>query len=129
MLKIKNSKNKFCICCNSRLNKTVINLPKFPVTEFYISSNEKINHNYLVNQAYFYCDFCMHMTIRNILDPNFIYSNYTTISSQSRGALICLRNFYKFFKKSRINLSRVSIIDIGGNDSTFLEFFKVKNIL
>jgi hypothetical protein len=127
MLKIKNSTNKFCICCNSRLNKKVINLPKFPVTEFYIRSDEKINHNYLVNQAYFYCDFCMHMAIRNILDPNFIYSNYTTISSQSRGAFICLKNFYKFFKKSRINLSKVSIIDIGGNDSTFLEFFKVKN--
>jgi len=127
MLKIKSSKNKFCICCNRRLKKKVINLPKFPVTEFYISSDEKINHNYLVNQAYFYCGFCKHMTIRNILDPNFIYSNYTTISSQSRGAFICLKNFYKFFKKSRINLSKVSIIDIGGNDSTFLEFFKIRN--
>ena len=59
MLNIKNSKNKFCICCNSKLKKKVINLPKFPVTEFYISCDEKVNHNYLVNQAYFYCDFSL----------------------------------------------------------------------
>jgi hypothetical protein len=125
MQKIKYSKNTLCLCCGNKLKK-VINLPKFPVTEFYIPSSEKVNNNYLVNQAYLFCNNCKHMTIGKTLDPNFIYSNYTTISSQSRGAFECLKNFYKFFKKDKINILKANIIDVGGNDSSFLEFFKAK---
>ena len=126
MKKIKYLKNKFCLCCNEKLKKG-IELPRFPVTEFYIHSSKKINTNYLVNQAYLYCDNCKHMTISKTLDPKFIYSNYTTISSQSRGASECLKNFYLFFKKNKISKLKSTIIDIGGNDSSFLKFFKVKN--
>jgi len=85
MKKIKYSNNKFCPCCNKKLQKA-IELPRFPVTEFYIRSKQKINNDYLINQAYLYCDNCQHMTISKTIDPKFIYSNYTTISSQSRGA-------------------------------------------
>ena len=76
MKKIKYLKNKFCLCCNEKLKKG-IKLPRFPVTEFYIHSSKKINTNYLVDQAYLYCDKCKHMTISKTLDPKFIYSNQT----------------------------------------------------
>ena len=118
--------NKKCICCNKKLVE-VIKLPNFPVTEFYIKSTDNINKKYLVNQAYLYCDRCDHMTISKTLDPKFIYSNYTTLSSNSRGAYECLKNFYTFFKKDKINTLNSSIIDIGGNDSYFLKLFKAKN--
>lgn len=118
--------NKFCLSCHKKLKK-VIELPKFPITEFYIRSNQKINKDYLINQAYLYCNNCNHMTIRKTIDPKFIYSNYTTISSQSHGASECLKNFYFFFKKDNIDYFKSSIIDIGGNDSSFLKLFKAKN--
>jgi hypothetical protein len=118
--------NKFCLCCHKKLKK-IIELPKFPITEFYIHSSKKVNKDYLINQAYLYCNNCNHMTISKTLDPKFIYSNYTTVSSQSKGASQCLKNFYSFFKKDDINFYKSSIIDIGGNDSSFLKLFKAKN--
>ena len=126
MKKIKYKKNKFCLCCNKKL-KRAIELSRFPITEFYVNINKGINNDYLVNQGYLYCDNCNHMTIGKTLDPKFIYSNYTTVSSQSRGASECLKNFYSFFKKDKIKTSKATIIDIGGNDSSFLKFFKYKN--
>ncbi len=118
--------NKSCLCCHKKLIK-VIDLPKFPITEFYIHCSQKTDKNYLVNQAYLYCNKCNHMTISKTLDPKFIYSNYTAVSSQSNGASKCLKNFYFFFKKDKINYSKSTIIDIGGNDSSFLKLFKAKN--
>lgn len=120
--------NKSCLCCHKKLIK-VIDLPKFPITEFYIHCSQKIDKNYLVNQAYLYCNKCNHMTISKALDPKFIYSNYTATSNSSQGAYKCLKNFYTFFKKNRdkTSLTDCNIIDIGGNDSTFLKFFKAKN--
>ena len=118
--------NKSCLCCHKKLIK-VIDLPKFPITEFYIHCSQKIDKNYLVNQAYLYCNKCNHMTISKTLDPKFIYSNYTAVSSKSNGASKCLKNFYFFFKKDKINYSKSTIIDIGGNDSSFLKLFKAKN--
>ena len=126
MKKIKYKKNKFCLCCNKKL-KRAIELSRFPITEFYVNINKGINNDYLVNQGYLYCDNCNHMTIGKTLDPKFIYSNYTTVSSQSRGASECLKNFYSFFKKDKIKTSKATIIDIGGNDSSFLKFLVSKS--
>lgn len=123
---IKFIKNSICLCCGKKLRKA-INLPNFPVTEFYVRDTEKINKNYLIDQAYLFCNNCKHLTISKTLDPNFIYSNYTAVSGNSQGAYKCLKNFHTFFKKDKISLFDCNIIDIGGNDSSFLKFFKVKN--
>jgi hypothetical protein len=123
---IKFIKNSICLCCGKKLRKA-INLPNFPVTEFYVRDTEKINKNYLIDQAYLFCNNCKHLTISKTLDPNFIYSNYTAVSGNSQGAYKCLKNFHSFFKKDKISLFDCNIIDIGGNDSSFLKFFKVKN--
>lgn len=123
---IKFIKNSICLCCGKKLRKA-INLPNFPVTELYVRDTEKINKNYLIDQAYLFCNNCKHLTISKTLDPNFICSNYTAVSGNSQGAYKCLKNFHTFFKKDKISLFDCNIIDIGGNDSSFLKFFKVKN--
>ena len=114
------------MCCGKKLRKA-INLPNFPVTELYVRDTEKINKNYLIDQAYLFCNNCKHLTISKTLDPNFICSNYTAVSGNSQGAYKCLKNFHTFFKKDKISLFDCIIIDIGENDSSFLKFFKVKN--
>lgn len=123
---IKFSKNNYCISCNKKMYM-LINLPKFPVTEFFINKKEKPNKNFLVDQKLLYCEKCNHLSIEKFLDKKFIYSNQKTESGQSQGALNCLKKFYLFFRKDRCMEKDLNIIDIGGNDSSFLGHFKSKN--
>lgn len=123
---IKFVKNSICLLCSGKLTK-VINLPKFPLTGFFINKFAKINKDFLINQAYLFCENCQYLTIYKMLDSNFIYSNYPTISNFNEGSKKILKNFYSFFKKHRLTSKDYNVIDIGGNDSTFLKYFKVKN--
>lgn len=120
-------KQTSCPCCLKKLDKKkikkVINLPKYPITEFYRSSNSRLIKKSKIDQSVIFCKFCDHMFLQNILDVNKIYKNYITSSSSSRGAVACLENFYSFIKKYTKNLNDFNLVDIGGNDSTFLNMF------
>lgn len=123
-MKIKIKINKNCPVCNFKIPE-IIKLPKFPITEFKISYKEKIDKKFYKDQSYLYCENCCHLTLKNLIDSKYIYSNYYMTSSKSFGAINCLRNFYKFIQKD-IQSNKSQIIDIGGNDSTLLKFFENK---
>jgi hypothetical protein len=123
-MKIKIKINEKCPVCHFKIPQ-IIKLPKFPITEFNINYKKKIDKKFYKDQAYLYCENCCHLTLKNLFDSKYIYSNYYMTSSKSFGATQCLKNFYKFIQKD-IHSNKSSIIDIGGNDSTFLKFFKNK---
>ena len=121
--------NYRCPVCETSLSKKnkikqLINLPKYPITEFYRKKNEKIIKESLKDQKVMFCKNCDHMFLKNILDVGKIYSNYITSSHSSRGAILCLENFYSFINKNAKKIKDSNIIDIGGNDSSFLNLFK-----
>lgn len=126
-LKIK--PNKDCPVCgisskNKKQIKQLINLPRYPITEFYRKKNEKIITESLKDQKVMFCKNCDHMFLKNILDVREIYANYITSSNSSRGAILCLENFHKFIVKNVNKISNCNLIDIGGNDSSFLNMFE-----
>ena len=126
---LKGKVNYQCPVCKTSLSrkdkiKQLINLPKYPITEFYRKRNEKLIKESLKDQKVMFCKNCDHMFLKNILDVGKIYSNYITSSHSSRGAIQCLENFFNFINKNTNNIKKSNIIDIGGNDSTFLNFFK-----
>ena len=127
-MKLKKYKNYNCLICEKAMIK-IINLPKFPITEFFIKKNQHLNNNYFVNQGLLFCNDCEHLTVENTIDPEFIYSNYSMTSNKSAGAMDCLINFFNFFKKDNVNFKNANIIDIGGNDSSFLKFFKARSLI
>ena len=119
-------KQKSCPCCgksNIKDLKEVINLPNYPITEFYRNAKSKLISEALINQKVLFCKKCDHMFLQNILDVNKIYSNYITSTNSSGGAILCLKNFYKFIYKKNKDINQYNLVDIGGNDSTFLKFF------
>jgi len=126
-LKVKN--NNKCPVCRTSLKqknkiKQLINLPKYPITEFYRKKNEKLIKESLKDQKVMFCKNCDHMFLKNILDVRKIYSNYITSSHSSRGAVLCLENFYNFINNKVIKTENYNLIDIGGNDSSLLYLFK-----
>jgi hypothetical protein len=126
--KITIGKQTRCPCCNTkRDNKSVLvlmNLPKYPITEFYRDKKSAVEKRSLIDQKVLFCKKCDHMFLESILDINQVYKNYMTSTSSSLGAIICLKNFYSFIKKNDKKIKNFNLIDIGGNDSTFLKFFK-----
>ncbi len=120
-------KQSNCPCCFSQNRKSrgklLIDLPKYPVTEFYRKKNEKLINDALINQKVLFCNECDHMFLQNVLDVDKIYKNYMTVTHSSGGAVLCLENFYNFIKRNNKSFKRYNIVDIGGNDSTFLSLF------
>ena len=105
----------------------MIDLPKYPLTEFYKESNDKRDPFGFIDQKVLFCQSCNHMFLKKILDAGKIYSesNYLTSSISSKGAVGCISEFVSFIKNTTTNtdLNGSSLIDIGGNDSTLLKYF------
>jgi len=116
-----------CPCCN-KSTICIADLPKYPLTEFFRDLKDTQNPYGHIDQEIRFCTDCNHMFLRHVMDANQIYrnDNYITSSILSRGAVVCIENFVNFIKKSIADLSQYTIIDIGGNDSTLLEYFLTK---
>ena len=125
-LKFKKQTN--CLICNKNTHtKILINLPKYPITEFFRKTNSKKINNASFNQKVYYCKKHNHAFLEKILDTKKIYKNYFTSTISSKGAVDCLKNFLNFAKKTIKNINTFDLIDIGGNDSSFLKLFKNSN--
>jgi len=123
-------KTDACSCC-SKIAIELIDLPKYPITEFYTENPVSDGLYGFYDQKVLFCENCAHLFLNTIIDPYIIYSNYITSTKKSVGAIDCLMHFKSYILNS-INLNNYSsIIDIGGNDSTFLGFFDgdIKNLI
>ncbi len=122
-MNIKFSSSKQCPCCSHEAEE-VIKIKKYPLTEFYKAyENDNIQLDGYLDQGLCYCDRCSHLFLEKIIDVREIYTNYLTTTTSSKGAIDCLINFKKFID-ARLNTNDFThLIDIGGNDSYFLELF------
>jgi hypothetical protein len=122
-MNIKFTNSKMCPCCN-RLAEGIIQIEKYPLTEFYkIYENEGGELSGFLDQELCYCEQCDHLFLEKIIDVREIYTNYLTTTTSSKGAIDCLLNFKKFIDKKLDVENPTYVIDIGGNDSYFLGLF------
>ncbi len=122
-MNIKFSSSKKCPCCSHEA-EGIIKIKKYPLTEFYKAyENNDLQLDGYLDQELCYCDQCSHLFLEKIIDVREIYTNYLTTTTSSKGAIDCLLNFKKFID-ARLNANDFThLIDIGGNDSYFLELF------
>lgn len=108
-----------CPICNFSCY-AVTDLPHYPLTELYEPWEETFSPKGFLDQELRYCQPCNHLFLKNVVDQNFIYTNYKTKSSFSQGAIECLDSFRLFIERNIQIKNFKNIIDIGGNDSSFL---------
>ncbi len=122
-MNIKFSSSKQCPCCAHEV-EGIIKIKKYPLTEFYKAyENGDVQLDGYLDQELCYCDQCSHLFLEKIIDVREIYTNYLTTTTSSKGAIDCLLNFKKFIE-AKLNVNDFThLIDIGGNDSYFLELF------
>lgn len=122
MENINTTNQKYCPICGvpGRLG---ISLPKYPITEMYVDWLPDQKNEGFLDQSLLFCENCEHAYLEKILDVRFIYENYLTTSASSHGAISCLKSFKAFVERhTQLEGCRL-MVDIGGNDSTFLSYF------
>ena len=122
------SRRDNCRLCNSNNLKLAVPLLPTPVAEKYLTKKELKSKELYCPLDLYMCLDCGHVQLLDIVEPNFLYSNYTYSSGRSKGLVNHFREYAenicnKFnFKKDSL------VVDIGSNDGTLLKFFREKKL-
>lgn len=131
MKKIFNFRKSCRLCLNKKIVK-VIKIGPTPIADKYLSEKDR-KIFFQVPLDIFICKNCGHVQLPYIVNPDYIWSNFTFKTGQFNFELI---NHFKkiFFEIKKMNVMKKDdlVVDIGSNDGSFLKIFKkanYKNIL
>ena len=79
------SKRKTCRLCESKKLSLAVPLNPTPVAEKYLSKNQLSNKELIAPLDLYICKSCGHVQLLDIINPNFLYSDYTYSSGNSAG--------------------------------------------
>ena len=118
------SKRSVCRLCESKNLEMVIPLAPTPVAEKYLNKNQLNQEEIICPLDLYICKSCGHVQLLDIIDPKFLYSDYTYSSGNSIG----LVKHFKEYADNIINKYKPEknslVVDVGSNDGTLLRFFK-----
>ncbi|WP_394191930.1 methyltransferase domain-containing protein [Pseudoalteromonas atlantica] len=128
---MKSEKNKLttkrdnCRLCLSNNVLVAIPFEATPLAEKYVSDLNSPQAPALPVDLYI-CNDCGHVQILDVVDPTYLWADYTYHSGQTQGII----NHFKEVSEMVLNLygafEKKFAIDVGSNDGTFLKCFKQK---
>lgn len=113
-----------CRLCLSKDQIKVVNLKPVPVGEKYSSSKEMVLSAPRFPIDLYYCKSCKAVQILDNIDPEFLWSDYTYLSSQTKGIIDHFEWFAQDFLQNYKLNPKSLVVDIGSNDGTLLSNFK-----
>ena len=119
------TKLKNCLACNSKKLRQVLDLKKQPLANSYLK-NTKVNekkYELKVNA----CLECTHLQLSIAVNPEKIYKNYDYVSGTTSTYKRYMKKFYFFCIKNKSKLIHRNVLDIGCNDGSQLDIFKLNN--
>jgi hypothetical protein len=128
MLKNLLSKRNICRLCDSKNLELAVPLLPTPVAEKYLDKNELDKKELLCPLDLYMCLVCGHVQLLDIVEPNFLYSDYTYSSGGSKGLVNHFKEYVDQICKKFQPLKEELVVDIGSNDGTLLKFFKDYNL-
>lgn len=120
------SVKKKCPVCNSYEVKDAFDLGLHPLADTFLKKEDISKEIMLFPLVIRHCKKCSHVFNKIFIPPSKRYADYdySYETSNSKVAIEHFREFAHFIIKT-LNISNDSqIIDIGGNDGTFLKFFR-----
>lgn len=112
-----------CVICGSKLDKPIINLPNFPLTEIFVNYPIEELLGY-VNQSFHHCNNCGMGLLSNIISSEFLYGSkksYYFRTSKSISGKETTDYFLNFVNKVIGNKRFEFIAEIGCNDIYLLK--------
>lgn len=122
------SKRDNCRLCESKRLKLAVPLLPTPVAEKYLKKNELKKKELICPLDLYICLSCGHVQLLDIVDPNYLYSDYTYSSGRSKGLVDHFENYANYICGKFVPSANELVVDIGSNDGTLLKFFKNKNL-
>ena len=123
-MEITKIKRDVCRLCQEKNLELVVPLAPTPVAEKYLTKNQLNQKEIIYPLDLYMCKSCGHVQLLDIIDPKFLYSNYTYSSGDSSG----LVKHFKEYADNIVNKYKPKkgslVVDIGSNDGTLLNFFK-----
>ena len=113
-------KNNKCLACGSNNIHTTLDLGTQPLANSYKKSVTDAEERYPL--AVGLCHDCYHLQLSHTVDPEIIYKNYL----YATGTNNTIKEYSKWFAKfcSEYLPGSSSVLDIGCNDGTQLDYFK-----
>lgn len=117
-----------CLICGNKLDKPLIELPGFPLTEIYTTKLMKERVGF-ADQNFHFCSNCGHGQVANVIDIKVQYGNapfYYFRASESATGRRSADYFVDFLNHVAGNRNFGNIIEIGCNDLYILKALKSK---
>lgn len=114
-----------CVACGSDKLKSVLDLGKQPLANSYKLKKEDFQEEYplAINR----CEECYHVQLTHSVNPSLLFDDYLYVSGTTKTGREHFKNFAKFtcdFSDKINNNKTKTILDIGCNDGTQLDYFK-----
>ena len=122
------SKRDKCRLCESKKLQLVVPLLPTPVAEKYLTKSELLKDELICPLDLWMCEDCGHVQLIDIIEPNYLYNDYTYSSGRSKGLVNHFKEYAKYICEKFKIQNNSFVIDIGSNDGTLLKFFKEFNL-
>jgi SAM-dependent methyltransferase len=113
-----------CRLCNSKDIELALNLEPTPVADHYVTENELSTSQPAYPLDLYLCNYCGHVQLGYVVDPNILFKDYVYTSSISTSLL----KHFEISSSELIQLLELEkkdlVVDIGSNDGSFLNYFK-----
>ena len=122
--KIYKIKNTCRLCKSSNILK-VVEIGETPVSEKYSDKKNQKPEDTLVPLDLYFCLDCSHVQLIHVVDPDFLWDNFTFKTSRNPKLSSHYTNYVKdLLSYSKKFMSKGFVVDIGSNDGTLLKIFK-----
>lgn len=118
------TKNKQCLACGSKLLEIALDLGHQPLANSYKDSPQEPEARYPL--AVNLCHDCYHLQLSHTVDPEIIYKNYLYATGTNQ----TIKNYCQWFADFCLEIcgGTNTVLDIGCNDGTQLDYFKAHGI-
>ena len=118
------SRRDLCRLCEGSNLELVVSLEPTPIAEKYVTKNQLSQKESTFPLDLHMCKTCGHVQLLDIIDPKFLYSNYTFSTGNSKGLVLHFKEYAEKIIKKYNPVRNSFVVDVGSNDGTLLHFFK-----
>jgi len=124
---ISSEKRTECTVCHRELDKPLIELPHFPITDIFVKQRMETKVGY-VDQNFHLCEKCGHGQLSTIINPEVLYGHtYSFRTSKSLwGSAKANDLFLSFINRITSGREFKTILEVGCNDLYLLNYLRAR---